>query len=332
MFNAHGDVVQLANAAGSVTKEYNYDSFGVEIEPDEDDNNPWRYCGEYFDKETGSIYLRMRYYNPKTGRFLTEDPIQAGLNWYTYCSNNPVVFVDPWGLVEVGLREYAETYEGAVVSWDKDTKIATVTWGTLSFTVELTATNHRDGRIYVDDSLFVDNFGVGTDTIVVYQDSVTGNVSIRAAFNFVGVTFATIEGVSAKTLFLTGIEDGWSNSTTSVYAREKSDGITVIIATGEGLSHVSHSKGLDGWSPSNPGKVIMYTNGYSADDFKVVAAHEFGHNLGIGDGYNHETYKYYNSIMCDQWGSRNGTRGRASSLDITKAVNAFKTRKHQKWS
>jgi len=98
VFNAHGDVVQLANAAGTVTKEYQYDSFGVEIEPEENDNNPWRYCGEYFDKETETIYLRMRYYSPKTGRFLTEDPAYDGLNWYTYCANNPIAFVDPWGL------------------------------------------------------------------------------------------------------------------------------------------------------------------------------------------------------------------------------------------
>jgi len=99
VFNAHGDVVQLANAAGTVTKEYNYDSFGVEIEPDENDNNPWRYCGEYFDKETWDIYLRARYYNPKTGRFKTEDPIGDGPNWYTYCVNSPIRYIDPSGLV-----------------------------------------------------------------------------------------------------------------------------------------------------------------------------------------------------------------------------------------
>jgi len=59
----------------------------------------------------------------------------------------------------------------------------------------------------------------------------------------------------------------------------------------------------------------MYTNDYSADDFKVVAAHEFGHLLGIEDGYDNATYKYYNSIMCDQKPSilkitKNGIDGR----------------------
>ena len=62
------------------------------------DANPWRYCGEYFDKETGTYYLRARYYNPANGRFSSEDPIRDGLNWYTYCMGNPLRFVDPSGL------------------------------------------------------------------------------------------------------------------------------------------------------------------------------------------------------------------------------------------
>ncbi|WP_337399150.1 RHS repeat-associated core domain-containing protein, partial [Congzhengia sp.] len=56
------------------------------------------YCGEYTDEETGFIYLRNRYYDPSIGRFISEDPANSGSNWYVYCENNPVKFVDPWGL------------------------------------------------------------------------------------------------------------------------------------------------------------------------------------------------------------------------------------------
>ena len=75
------------------------DAFGVEIEPDEDDVNPFRYCGEYYDTETGTYYLRARSYDPAIGRFTAEDPIRDGLNWYSYCGGNPVMFVDPTGLI-----------------------------------------------------------------------------------------------------------------------------------------------------------------------------------------------------------------------------------------
>ena len=75
-----------------------------------------RYCGEYYDAETGLIYLRARYYDPSIGRFISEDPIKDGINWYVYCSNNPIKFVDPSGLYN---REKAVNFalKYGEVSW-----------------------------------------------------------------------------------------------------------------------------------------------------------------------------------------------------------------------
>ncbi|MCM1270959.1 MAG: hypothetical protein NC247_10115 [Ruminococcus flavefaciens] len=70
---------------------------------DDSDTNAFRYCGEYYDAETGTIYLRARYYNPTTGRFISRDSFAGrrsdplSLNRYTYCRNNPVRYVDPSG-------------------------------------------------------------------------------------------------------------------------------------------------------------------------------------------------------------------------------------------
>ncbi len=103
LFNAHGDVVQLANTGGAVTKNYKYDAFGAEINIDEADRNPFRYSGEYLDLSSGLYYLRSRYYNPTIGRFFAEDSYKGdslyllSLNLYTYCWNNPISFVDPSG-------------------------------------------------------------------------------------------------------------------------------------------------------------------------------------------------------------------------------------------
>ena len=51
------------------------------IPADSNDANPLRYAGEYQDLCSGLVYLRNRYYDPSVGRFISEDPIQDGLNW-----------------------------------------------------------------------------------------------------------------------------------------------------------------------------------------------------------------------------------------------------------
>ncbi len=101
--NAHGDVVNLTDADGAVTKTYRYDAFGVELNPVTGDINVFRYCGEYFDTETGSIYLRARYYQASIGRFTQRDTVAGklgdplSLNLYTYAHNNPIFYFDPSG-------------------------------------------------------------------------------------------------------------------------------------------------------------------------------------------------------------------------------------------
>ncbi|CAG7658426.1 RHS repeat-associated core domain-containing protein [Paenibacillus allorhizosphaerae] len=65
--------------------------------------NAVRYAGEFFDERTGLYYLRARYYDPSTGRFISEDSYWGkeenplSLNRYTYAHNDPLQFVDPIG-------------------------------------------------------------------------------------------------------------------------------------------------------------------------------------------------------------------------------------------
>ena len=48
----------------------------------------------------GYVYMRNRWYDPQTGRFLSQDPIglAGGVNLYAYAGNNPTSFSDPFGL------------------------------------------------------------------------------------------------------------------------------------------------------------------------------------------------------------------------------------------
>ena len=108
--NAHGNVVAVVDGFGETLKTYKYEVFGKQEEDGnewlwrvlgvyEEDTNPFRYCAEYYDEETEFIYLRARYYSPEIQRFISEDPIKDGINWYAYCGNNPVNCSDPLGLI-----------------------------------------------------------------------------------------------------------------------------------------------------------------------------------------------------------------------------------------
>jgi RHS repeat-associated protein len=100
------------DASGSSLASYAYDAFGNEQTPDAGDTNPFRYCGEYWDVHTNALYLRARDYKPGIGRFLSQDTVRQlmrempngqqlidplSLNLYTYCHNNPIMYVDEDG-------------------------------------------------------------------------------------------------------------------------------------------------------------------------------------------------------------------------------------------
>ena len=94
---------------------YRYDGWGnhVVLNPDGSKNesstfigniNPFRYRGYYYDTTLKLYYLKTRYYDPETGRFITIDDISYlapdtinGLNLYAYCGNNPVMRIDENG-------------------------------------------------------------------------------------------------------------------------------------------------------------------------------------------------------------------------------------------
>jgi RHS repeat-associated protein len=96
-----GSIVTVTDGAAATIETLSYDPYG-NIEGAANGDVRYAFTAREWDAETGLYYYRARYYDPKIGRFLSEDPIgfQAGPNLYTYVSNNPTNLVDPTGLMD----------------------------------------------------------------------------------------------------------------------------------------------------------------------------------------------------------------------------------------
>jgi RHS repeat-associated protein len=75
------------------------------------------FTGRKYDSETELYYYRERYYKLSIGRFIQTDPVgySAGINWYMYCGNNPIVLVDQFGLCQDYYRSRVNFWEA--VGW-----------------------------------------------------------------------------------------------------------------------------------------------------------------------------------------------------------------------
>ena len=95
-----GSITSLSSSAGALANTYTYDSFGNLTNFTGALSNPFQYTAREFDQESGLDYYRARYYDPTTGRFLSEDPLRfkTNVNFYPYALNNPTRFNDPSGL------------------------------------------------------------------------------------------------------------------------------------------------------------------------------------------------------------------------------------------
>jgi RHS repeat-associated protein len=104
-YDGFGTVRQLTNSSGTITDTYDYDAFGNKVNSTGTTPNNYLYRGEQFDPDLGIYYLRARYYNPLTGRFMGRDPEDgdvtnpATLHRYMYANGDPVNAFDPSGRV-----------------------------------------------------------------------------------------------------------------------------------------------------------------------------------------------------------------------------------------
>ena len=105
--NLQNDIIGILDSDGNCVVEYGYNPWGdiTSITGSMKDTlgnlNPFRYRSYYYDNETGFYYLQSRYYDPTICRFINADSAEmlllGEINLFAYCSNNPIMHIDPTG-------------------------------------------------------------------------------------------------------------------------------------------------------------------------------------------------------------------------------------------
>ena len=95
IYDAHGNMMGDVSRDGSsfsVNDKRSFDAWGNIRQGASSGDPKGRYCanlGHKQDDESGLVYMRARYYEPTSGRFISQDPEMQAVNWFVYCNSNP---------------------------------------------------------------------------------------------------------------------------------------------------------------------------------------------------------------------------------------------------
>ena len=115
--DVQGSVRLVVDAAtGTIAQRLDYDSFGTVLQDTNPGFQPFGFQSGLYHPDTALVQFGARWYDASTGRWLSKDPIllEGGLNLYVFCGNDPVNYVDPWGLAEGGMASDAYDFWGEV--------------------------------------------------------------------------------------------------------------------------------------------------------------------------------------------------------------------------
>src|SRR6185312_10501984 len=114
--DALGSTIALGDGTGVLQTQYTYEPFGFVSQTGAASTSSYKYTGRE-DDGSGLMYYRARYYHPRLQRFIAEDPMEYlsnDVNMYTYVGDNPLSYVDPYGLFDLPLlpQEVADISAG----------------------------------------------------------------------------------------------------------------------------------------------------------------------------------------------------------------------------
>ncbi|MBE2207937.1 MAG: hypothetical protein IAE84_10155, partial [Saprospiraceae bacterium] len=144
-YDFRGSTVAITDASQNITHKYQYDAYGRVLQKVEANSNPFQFVGQHGVMYEGDSlsYMRARWYDASTGRFLSEDPVWA-TNLYAYAGGNPVMRVDPDGEQFVEAYEYYTTANDVFSIW----KTVNDGWGGFNLNGKLETRCNAAGKVF----------------------------------------------------------------------------------------------------------------------------------------------------------------------------------------
>jgi RHS repeat-associated protein len=225
--DTRNNIAMMTNESGAVIERYTYDPYGKVTITDGSGTelnesaigNPYMYSSRRYDETTGLYYYRNRMYSPELGRFLQRDPewYSDSVNIYAYVGDNPIRWIDPFGLnkVETDLQGYTDEDFG------KAFEAAGIVIDASNVTVTSLRALSLSGKALISASAAVTAVGSLYSAYGLYDGIVSGdtlNALVSGADLAVGIATLAIAsespgGAAALTIFYVGGK--WGILTTS---------------------------------------------------------------------------------------------------------------------
>jgi hypothetical protein len=221
---------------------------------------------------------------------LTEDPVRDGLNWYTYCGNNPIRYIDPSG------NSFKDTLQGIVEVLDDNITDGTAKWLIYTITGYRVNYNYESeydyylGRV-IGDALSV---ATGAGATIFGVGEIIGSITIGG-----GVTIG-----SAGTLAIGGVSISVAGVTAG--AAEVVIGGTIVKASvgnfGNDLNGIDRIKNNSYYRSGTPGGGDPMKDTLIREDYENVKSQEFKDFLKA-NGENPNRWQK----VCETWAKSDGS-------------------------
>jgi RHS repeat-associated protein len=242
-----GSVMTATNEYGALEERYEYDAFGKPYVGDLTQGMNLGYTGKPYDTVTGLYNYGYRDYKPEAARFTTVDPVRDGTNWFAYVNNDPVNWVDWWGLSASDKQSVRVTTAGMEFNLVTVPSILTGNLNTIT-------KGFLDASFYINDS-----------PKPAFTAHYTYSVNQKTGFEITVLGLSTTAGTATKTFDSPKTNEEIARDFQSAGTVSQYVGVSVVVggtissSTSGGWVFTQSSFGADGGLKINAAGGTQYT-------------------------------------------------------------------------